>query len=164
MVHTIMVGCRAHDLQDQPNLTLLGFPSTPTSASSSFHTSSSLKRRVLGSYTKHIYILSLHTTNTILISSLHRLMIKPKLLGSIISSALSNLSRSICWEYRQKLDRRKYPNQAQTMRKAYSPASTCPLLAKALQLLQATSMGCSALLLGVSVLVVERVGRHRLKT
>ena len=135
----------------------------PTFASSSFPTLFSLKHRVPSSYIKDIYILSLHTMNTISISSLYQLMIKPKLLVSIISSALSNLSKSICWGYSRKLDRRKSLSQAQTMRKAYSPASTCLLLAKALQPLQETSMGCSALLLEVSVLVVERVGRHRLK-
>ncbi len=135
----------------------------PTFAFSSSRTSFSLKPRVPSSYTKPIYILSSHTMNMISISSLHQLTIKPKLLVSIISSALSSFSKSICWAYSQKLNRRKYLNQAQTMRKAYSPASTCPLLAKALQPLQGTSMGYSALLLEVSVLVVERVGRHRLK-
>lgn len=135
----------------------------PTFAFLSFPTSFSLKHRVPSSFTKHIYILSSHTMNTISISSLRQLTIKPKLLVSIISSALSSFSKSICWGYSQKLDRRKYLNQAQTTRKAYSPASTCPLHAKALQPLQEISMGCSALLLEVSVLVVERVGRHRLK-
>ena len=135
----------------------------PTFAFSSFPTSFSLKHRVLRSYTKHIYILSSHTMNTISISSLHQLTIKLKLLVSIISSAPSSFSKSICWGYSQKLDKRKYLNQGQTMRKAYSPASTCPLLAKVLQPLQGTSMGCSALLLEVSVLVVERVGKHRPK-
>ena len=135
----------------------------PTFVFSSFPTSFSLKHRVQSSYTKPIYILSSHTMNTISINSLPQLTIKPKLLVSIISSALSSFSKSICWGYSRKLDRRKYLSQAQTMRKAYCPALTYHLLVKVLQPLQETSMGCSALLLEVSVLVVERVGKHRLK-
>ena len=135
----------------------------PTFVSSSFPTSFSLKHRVPSSYTKHIYILSLHTMNTISINLSHQLTIKPKLLASIISSALSNFSKSIYWGYNPKLNGRKYLSQAQTMRKAYSLASTCHLLAKILQPLQATFMGYSVLLSEVSVLVVERVGRLRLK-
>ena len=135
----------------------------PTFASSSFPTSFSLKHRAPSSYIKHIYILSLHTMSTISISSLHQPTIEPKLLALIISSALLSSSKSIYWGYSRKPDKRRYLNLAQIMRKTYSLASTCPLLAKALQPLQVTSMGCSVLLLEVSVLVVGRVGRLRLK-